>query len=104
MAGQSLEHDSIEVQIEDKNDGSIEQSQENIPKRPPNRYLWAMLLARIYNLFPLLCPECGAEIRVIAVIQDKSVINKILKSVGEPTEPPTVIITNTVMHKLLTTY
>jgi len=26
--------------------------------------------------------------RVIAVIQDKPVINKILDSVGEPTEPP----------------
>jgi len=47
-----------------------------------------MLLARIYNLFPLLCPECGAEMRVIAVIQDKPVINKILESVGEATEPP----------------
>ena len=47
-----------------------------------------MLLARIYNLFPLLCPECGAEMQIIAVIQDKPVINKILVSVGEATEPP----------------
>ena len=47
-----------------------------------------MLLARIYNLFPLLCPECGAEMQVIAVVQDKPVIKKILKSVGEATEPP----------------
>ncbi len=50
--------------------------------------LWAILLAWIYNLFPLLCPECGAEMRVIAVIQDKPVIKKILESVSEPTEPP----------------
>ena len=50
----------------------------------------AMLLARIYNLLPLLCPECGAEMRVIAVIQDKPVINKILESVGEATEPPSL--------------
>lgn len=88
MAGQSMINGTIEVQTIDKKDEPIEQNQENKPKRPPNRYLWAMLLARIYNLFPLLCPVCGSEMQVIAAIQDKPVINKILKSVGEPTEPP----------------
>lgn len=42
----------IEMKAKDKNDGPVQQEQENKPKRPPNRYLWAMLLARIYNLFP----------------------------------------------------
>ncbi|MCP3853037.1 MAG: hypothetical protein GY694_22830 [Gammaproteobacteria bacterium] len=88
MAGQSLEQGAIKIQIADKNNDPVEQAQEDKPKRPPNRYLWAMLLARIYNLFPLLCPQCGAEMQVIAVIQDKPVINKILKSVGEVIEPP----------------
>ncbi|MEN8249900.1 MAG: transposase [Bacteroidota bacterium] len=89
MAGLSLAHGAIEVQSsDDKEEEPIEQEQDNKPKRPPNRYLWAMLLARIYNLFPLLCPECGTEMQVIAVIQDKPVINKILESVGEMTEPP----------------
>jgi hypothetical protein len=89
MAGLSLQG-TIEVQNSDHKDDAepIELVQESKPKRPPNRYLWAMLLARIYNLFPLLCPDCGCEIRVIAVIQDKPVINKILDSVGEPAEPP----------------
>jgi hypothetical protein len=37
-------------------------------------YLWALLLARIYELFPLLCPQCGAELRIIAfVIETPSV-------------------------------
>ncbi|NOQ80149.1 MAG: hypothetical protein GQ546_12205 [Gammaproteobacteria bacterium] len=90
MAGQSIPQGAIEIQTTDKNDEPVEQERENKPKRPPNRYLWAMLLARIYNLFPLLCPECRAEMQVIAVIQDKPVINKILKSVGEATEPPTL--------------
>ncbi len=83
MAGQSLTHGTIEVEITNKKDEEIGKSRENKTKRPPNRYLWAMLLARIYNLFPLICPDCGSEMRVISVIQDKSVINKILKSVGE---------------------
>ncbi len=88
MAGQSLAQGAIEIQTADKNDEPVEQAQEDKPKRPPNRYLWAMLLARIYNLFPLLCPECGAEMQVIAVIQDKPVIYKILTSIGEVIEPP----------------
>ncbi|MCU7836871.1 MAG: hypothetical protein KZQ83_16670 [gamma proteobacterium symbiont of Taylorina sp.] len=74
-----------------QNDDPIEhemQEQEN--NRNDHRIVTCgrCLLARIYNLFPLLCPTCGAEIQVIAVIQDKPVINKILKSVGEMTEPP----------------
>ena len=67
MAGLSLDHGAIEVQNSDhKEEETIEQEQEQVnkPKRPPNRYLWAMLLARIYNLFPLLCPECGTEMQV----------------------------------------
>ncbi|MCP3852741.1 MAG: hypothetical protein GY694_21315 [Gammaproteobacteria bacterium] len=92
MAGLSVTHEPIQVQSSDHNKEEEpieqEQEQENKPKHPPNRYLWAMLLARIYNLFPLLCPECGAEMRVIVVIQDKPVINKILASVGEATGSP----------------
>jgi len=90
MADQSLAQGAIEIQPTGNKDEPVEQAQEENPKRPPNRYLWAMLLARIYNLFPLLCPECGAEMQVIAVIQDQSVINKILKSVGEDIDPPTL--------------
>jgi hypothetical protein len=33
--------------------------------RSPARYLWAMLIARIYEVFPLVCPtHCGAEMRI----------------------------------------
>jgi hypothetical protein len=28
------------------------------------RYLWAMLLARSYAVFPLVCPHCGTEMRI----------------------------------------
>ena len=33
----------------------------------PARYLWAMLLARIYESAPLACPQCGQEMRIIAL-------------------------------------
>jgi hypothetical protein len=34
------------------------------------RYAWALLLARIYEVFQLVCPHCGAEMRIIAFITD----------------------------------
>jgi len=33
------------------------------PKRSPAHYLWAALIARIYEVFPLLCPMCGGQMR-----------------------------------------
>ena len=38
------------------------------PKRSPAHYLWAVLIARIYEVFPLLCPKCGGQMRLIAFI------------------------------------
>ena len=34
--------------------------------RQAARYLWALLLARIYEVLPLLGPRCGGEMRIIA--------------------------------------
>lgn len=30
------------------------------------RYLWAILLARIYDAFPLSCQTCHSQMRIIA--------------------------------------
>lgn len=32
--------------------------------RSPAHYLWAVLIARIYKAFPLLCPLCGGQMRI----------------------------------------
>jgi hypothetical protein len=48
------------------------------------------LLARIYAVFPLVCPRCGAEMRIIAFITDPSTIRDILLHLGEPTAPPRI--------------
>ncbi len=52
---------------------------------------WALLLARIYECLPLLCPRCSQPMRVIAFIVERPVIEHILTHVGEPTEPPAVL-------------
>jgi hypothetical protein len=55
--------------------------------RSPARYLWAMLLARIYESAPLACPHCGADMRIIAFVTDGVSVCRILKHIGEPADP-----------------
>jgi hypothetical protein len=40
------------------------------PARSPARYLWAVLLARIFEILPLRCALCGAQMRLIAFVTD----------------------------------
>ena len=47
-----------------------------------------MLLARIYEAFPLTCPRCGAEMRIIAFITEAVDVRAILEPVGESATPP----------------
>jgi hypothetical protein len=54
------------------------------------RYAWALLLARIYEVFPLVCPLCGAEMRIIAFITDAAARRDILVHLGEPITPPRI--------------
>ncbi len=51
------------------------------------RYAWALLLARIYEVFPLVCPRCGGEMRIIAFITDACAVREIRTHIGEPTSP-----------------
>ena len=55
-----------------------------------SRYLWAMLLARIYQVFPLLCPFCYSQMRIIAFINDAGTVGEVLKHSGESPQPPRI--------------
>ena len=61
---------------------------DDAPHRAAARYRWAMLLARIYAVFPLTCPFCHAEMRIIAFITEPSTVRQMLEHLGEPTWPP----------------
>ena len=54
------------------------------------RYLWVMLLARIYEALPLSCPICHASMRIIAFVNDPAAVGKVLDHIGESTEPPRI--------------
>jgi hypothetical protein len=60
------------------------------PARLPTRYLWAVLLARIFEVFPLRCAWCGTQMRLIAFVTDPPAVTTILAHLGEPTTPPEV--------------
>ncbi len=52
---------------------------------PPKRtahYLWAVLIACIYEVFPLLCPLCCGQMRIIAFITHSADIRHILDHIG----------------------
>jgi hypothetical protein len=58
------------------------------PARSPARTLWAVLLARIYEIFPLRYRLCGAQMRLIAFVTDPPAGKSILAHLGEPTTAP----------------
>jgi hypothetical protein len=47
-------------------------------------------MSRVGEEFPLACPNCGGDIRLIAFITEPGPIRKILTHLGEPLEPPPV--------------
>ncbi|SIR07964.1 hypothetical protein SAMN05920897_13510 [Alkalispirochaeta americana] len=40
---------------------------------------WARLLAKVYEVDPMVCPKCGADMKVIAVIEDTDELKRILR-------------------------
>jgi hypothetical protein len=46
---------------------------------PKSRASWARLLRMVFEVDPLACPRCGAELKVVSVITTPAVIDKILR-------------------------
>ncbi len=40
------------------------------------------MIKKIYEVDPLICSDCGGEMKIISVIQEREVIDKILKHLG----------------------
>jgi hypothetical protein len=55
----------------------------------PHRIRWARLLKRVYDIAIQHCPNCGArELKTIAAILERPVIEKILTHLGIDRQPP----------------
>jgi len=53
-------------------------------RREFRRSSWAACIKRIYEIDPLECPKCKAQMRIIAFIQDEHSIKDIMKAQGIP--------------------
>jgi hypothetical protein len=49
---------------------------------------WASLLAKAYQVDPFVCPNCGADMKVIAVIEDLDELTRILRNLIRIGRPP----------------
>ena len=55
----------------------------------PHRISWAQLLKRVFDIDMQHCPNCGAgELKIIAAILERPVIEKILAHLGLDPQPP----------------
>jgi hypothetical protein len=63
-----------------------------VPPKQPAHYLWAVLMARVYEVFPLVCPICGGQMRVIAFSTYSVDIRQILEHIGVDEKPPRITL------------
>ena len=62
--------------------------EEQVTNEGPILQRWAKFLARVFMIDVTKCSDCGGEVKVMAVIFERSVIQKILSHVGIDPEPP----------------
>lgn len=51
------------------------------PRRIPSAK-WRELIKKVWEADPLLCPKCSREMRIVALIDDRKVIERILRHLG----------------------
>ncbi len=49
---------------------------------------WAALIARIYDVLPLVCPSCAGSMSIIAFVTDPTPVRSILICLDLPSRPP----------------
>ena len=75
----------------------IEEENRKIPRRG-----WAEMIRKVYEVDPMLCPQCGGMMKVIAFLTDYSVVDKIINHlkltfVTERPPPPRVVYQEVLM-------
>jgi hypothetical protein len=66
------------VETDHQAEDSCANVQENEIDNSTQKQAWARLLAKVYEIDPMICPQCGAGMKVIAIIQDTKEIKKII--------------------------
>ena len=97
--------------IRKKKDVEIDEDEEKEHKRISigrKRFLksWARLIKKVYNVDPLVCSKCNGTMRIVSFVEDKKIIEKILKHLNlwvlSNIDPPTSV--NKIERQLLEDY
>jgi len=48
---------------------------------------WAEMIRKVYEVDPLLCPQCGGQIHIIAFLIDWAVVDRIINTSSSPLSP-----------------
>jgi hypothetical protein len=68
---------------------AVDVGPETLSSQPRSGYRpWAELLKRTFGVDVELCARCGGRMRLLAFVVAVQSIRRVLKSLGEPTEPP----------------
>ena len=80
------------------------------PRRLPSKK-WRELIKQVWEVDPFDCPRCGAEMKLIALIDDNDVIEKILRHLNLRTQealparaPPEPIVQDYIIEPILDDY
>ena len=72
----------------------LELTGESVPPAAPEvtasrgRRSWARLIWKLYGVDPLVCPKCGGQRIILAVIFDDESLSRIAAHLGLPAQPP----------------
>jgi len=70
-----------EARLQGNGSGGDEESVPSPPERAALLRRWAHLIRRVYEVDPLVCPRCGAAMRVVAFITEPSLVKRILNHI-----------------------
>ncbi|MCX6960753.1 MAG: hypothetical protein NTW91_10865 [Verrucomicrobia bacterium] len=83
MRGQRLKREAESAQVEPPalSNSEIIDVSSFTPRRRPSRK-WRELIQKVWEADPLLCPTCHEPMRIVALIDEQDVIERILRHLG----------------------
>ena len=78
--GERAKHETEPGALDTAEVDVIDVSEYHPPRIPSKK--WRELIKKVWEVDPLICSHCGAEMKVIALLDDPAVIEKILQHCG----------------------
>ena len=68
--------------------GPADEDARGATRSRPGAYQWVELMRRTFGVDVLACPRCGGRLRLVALIEQTSVVHRMLRHRGLPTDVP----------------